>query len=167
MKLVTQIEERPEVPYVGIPITVDLAHMGDANALIPQIYAWLADHDLEPAGGPLYRYTSIGTKDEPMDLSVNVPVKEPVEASQGLVAGSLPAGRYAVGNHQGSPDEIADVHAAIQEWARKNDVTLASHTQRGREYWEARAETYLTDPREEPDMSKWQNEIVYLIAEGS
>ncbi|MDQ2894322.1 MAG: GyrI-like domain-containing protein [Actinomycetota bacterium] len=167
MNLTIQIEDRSLRPYVGIPTTVDLAHFWQANALIPQVYDWLTDHAVEPAGGPTYRYMSIGSRDETMDMSVNVPVARPVEATQGLVPGSLPAGRYVVGTHQGSPDEIAAVHAALRDWARQEHLALAMHTRAGREFWDARAESYLTDPRTQPDMSKWQNEVVYLIANES
>jgi effector-binding domain-containing protein len=164
VSLVTTLEDRPECHYVGIPATARLAEFGAVNALIPQIYGWLADHGLTPAGGPLYRYMSIGSLDEPVDISVNVPVAQPVEASQGLTAGSLPAGRYVVGRHQGSPDEVKDAHRAVQDWARARGVSLAVRTRDGREYWRARAEFYLTDPQVEPDMSKWRNELVYLVS---
>lgn len=44
MNLTIQVEARPERHYVGVSISVDLAHVAQANALIPQVYGWLADH---------------------------------------------------------------------------------------------------------------------------
>ena len=31
--------------------------------------------------------------------------------------------------------------------------------------WGARLEFYLTDPREEPDMSKWQTQLAFRLAD--
>ncbi len=35
----------------------------------------------------------------------------------------------------------------------------------GGERWGSRLEIYLTDPNEEPDMSKWQTQLAFRLAD--
>ncbi|AVZ38929.1 MULTISPECIES: GyrI-like domain-containing protein [unclassified Dietzia] len=113
-------QDRPETHYVGMAVTARFSEFGSPggpNEMIPLVYQWLADHGIAPRSGPLYIYRNVGAPGEPVDLTVAVPVAEAVEPTNGLVAGSLPAGEYVVGRHVGEPDEIPAAHVRVQEWA--------------------------------------------------
>lgn len=164
MSLEISVRERPAVRYVGIPVTARLSEFGAAdgpNAMIPRIYQWLADHAIAPRGGPLYVYRHTGAADEPVDLTVAVPIAEPVRPTGGLVHGSLPAGVYIIGRHTGSPDGIPASQAAVQRWAREHGHGLGTARADDGTLWTGYAEHFLTDPSEEPDASQWVTELLF------
>ncbi|QFG25070.1 GyrI-like domain-containing protein [Actinomadura sp. WMMB 499] len=155
------VERRGTVHYAGIRIAVTFAEWGSANALVAEVYGWLAQRGTVPGGGPVYRYRTVGDAERPFDLEVGVPVAEAVEGDGRVHAGSLPAGTYAVLLHEGHPDGLGKAHAALQEWAGEMGLEL----DRDGEVWAARYETYLTDPAQEPDLAKWRTELAYLVKE--
>jgi GyrI-like small molecule binding domain len=77
----------------------------------------------------------------------------------------LPAGRYATLPHTGHPDGLADATASLLSWAAEQglawDVTETSDGER----WEARLEIYETDPAQEPDMTRWQTQLAFRLAD--
>lgn len=167
MALEISTQDRPATHYVGIPVTAKLAEFGAAdspNDMVPRVYQWLAEHEVAPRGGPLYVYRHVGGVDEPVDLTVAVPVAKPVKPTSGLVLGSLPAGTYVVGRHVGAPDEIRDSHAEVQEWAKDNGHRLDVLTDDSGALWTGHAEHFLTDPSQEPDASKWVTELLFKTA---
>lgn len=157
-------QERPTTHYVGTPITARLSEFGapdGPNGMIPRVYQWLAEHENAPQSGPLYIYRHLGGPEEPVDLTVAVPVAEPVKPTSGLVLGSLPAGTYVVGRHTGSPDQIPDSHAKVQEWAKDNGHRLDALRDDSGTLWTGHAEHFLTDPSVQPDPSKWVTELLF------
>lgn len=157
-------QERPTTHYVGIPVTARLPEFGapdGPNEMIPRVYQWLADHAVVPQSGPLYIYRHVGVSDDPVDLTVAVPVAEPVKPTNGLVLGSLPAGTYVVGRHEGAPDQIPESHAKVQKWAAANGHRLDALRNDDGTLWTGHAEHFLTDPTEEPDASRWVTELLF------
>lgn len=157
-------QERPTTHYVGIPVTARLSEFGapdGPNDMIPRVYQWLVDHNIVPQSGPLYIYRHVGTSEEPVDLTVAVPVAEPVKPTNGLVLGSLPAGTYVVGRHEGAPDRIPASHVKVREWADANGHHLDVLRNDSGALWTGHAEHFLTDPSEESDPSKWVTELLF------
>ena len=80
------------------------------------------------------------------------------------------AGRYATFLHVGpyTHTEVPDLGAARAEvlgWAEERGVKLAiSKTDQGTAF-QAYVEHYITDASREPDWSKWQTELAYLVDE--
>ncbi|MGO2111822.1 MAG: GyrI-like domain-containing protein [Pseudoclavibacter sp.] len=167
MSLDIAAHERETTHYVGIPVTARLAEFGapgGPNELIPRIYQWLADHEIAPRGGPLYVYRHIGNTDEPVDLTVAVPIVDAVNGTSGLVAGRLPAGTYVIGRHVGAPDQISGSYARVREWAAANGHRLGPLSDDAGARWTGHAEHFMTDPTEEPDTSKWVTELLFKTA---
>lgn len=164
MSLDISLQERPVAHYVGIPVSARFAEFGapdGPNHQIPRIYQWLADHGVVPLGGPLYVYRHLGRDDEPSDLTVAVPIAEPVTPSSGLVLGSLPAGSYVVGRHAGSPDELFDSYEKVRSWAESHGHRLDTVRDEDGTVWTGFAEHFLTNPAEQPDPSKWVTELLF------
>ena len=151
--------ERTEQPYVAIPIRATLREWGEVNALVPEVYGWLAARGIAPAGAVFYRHHVIGGVDEKFSVEVGVPVAEPVEGDGRVLAGAKPAGRYVVDVHHGHPDGIAKAHLALVDWAARHDVPLAKDG----DVWGGLFESYLSDPEVEPDLGKWETELAYLV----
>lgn len=164
MSLEISAEERPVMHYVGIPVTARYAEFGapdGPNAMVSRVYQWLADHAVTPQGGPLYVYRHLGNESEPADLTVAVPIAEPVTPTDGLVLGGLPAGTYVVGRHVGPPDGLFAASDAVRAWAQENGHRLDALRDDSGTLWTGFAEYFLTDPAEEPDISAWVAELLF------
>lgn len=167
MALAVSTQERPSTHYVGLPVSARFSEFGapdGPNEMVPRIYQWLGEHDVDPLGGPLYIYRHLGeSRAQTVDLTVGVPVAEPVAPSSGLVLGRLPAGVYVVGRHVGSPDTIAAARAEVDEWAQAHGHRLPTTREDDGMRWTGFAEHFLTNPAEEPDRSKWVTELLFKI----
>lgn len=150
------LEDREEQPYVSIAIEANLQEWGKVNALIPELFTWLGDR--EPAGAPFFRHRVIGGMEERFELEVGIPVVRPTEPDGRVQAGSKPAGTYAVLMHEAHPDTIVNSHQALLTWAEEHGIELS----RTNEAWDALFESYLTNPEEEPNPTKWRTELAYL-----
>jgi effector-binding domain-containing protein len=156
-----QIQQRDPQPYAGLPVTVTMETFpAAADASFPELFGWLRDHGLAPAGAPFIRYHVIDMEAE-LEIEFGIPVTAPVEASGRVRPGVLPAGRYATLIHVGPYDQLVAANAALQDWAQREGITLESSPDGRR--WAGRVEHYLTDPAAEPDPAKWETEVAYLI----
>src|SRR5215467_7712798 len=96
-----QLIERPAQHYVAIPARVTMqSMMGLLPKLWPEVAEWLTARGLTPSGAPLIRWVVIDMANE-MLIEVGLPVAEPVTGDERVVAGTLPAGPYAVTVHSG------------------------------------------------------------------
>jgi len=82
-----------------------------------------------------------------------------------VVSGVLPAGRYAELTHVGHPSELMAATKALLDWAAEQGLTWDMTPGEGGERWGCRLETYLTDPSQEPDMSKWVTQLAFKLAD--
>jgi effector-binding domain-containing protein len=158
-----QIQERAALPYMGLPLTVTMATFGAAiDAGYPELFGWLAAHDLAPAGPPLIRYHVIDM-DGDMEVELGVPVAAPAAGDDRVRSAELPGGRYVSLLHTGPYDQLVAANGALQAWAAEHDVALESDAT-GHQF-QGRVEHYLTDPAAEPDPTRWQTDVAYLIAD--
>ena len=100
-----------------------------------------------------------------LEIEAGVPLAAAVDGDDHVVAGVLPAGRYATVTHTGHPSELVDVTGALLDWAAEQGLTWDISPAEDGDRWGARVEFYLTDPREEPDMSKWQTQLAFRLAD--
>lgn len=163
MSRTPQVTVRAAQHYAGIKETVTMDTIGPAvDRAFPELFGWLGGQGITPAGPPFIRFLVI---DMAADLEVDfgVPVASPVTAGGRVQPGVLPGGRYLVLRHAGPYDQLIGANAELQDWAEANGVSFErSDTPRG-SAWPGRIEQYLTDPSTEPDPSKWQTDIAYLI----
>src|ERR1700755_975426 len=94
------VTDRPTQDYVGIKRTVTMTSIADIADRIPDLFAWLGQHDIPPAGAPFLKYTVMDMERE-LEIEAGVPVSAPVQGSGEIFAGVLPAGRYATVTHVG------------------------------------------------------------------
>jgi effector-binding domain-containing protein len=100
-----------------------------------------------------------------LQVEVGVPVAAAVEDDGDVRGGTLPAGRYAVMMHTGAPDTLGAATADLLRWAEGRGLAFdMSQTDAG-ESWGSRVEFYLTDPAEQPDVSKWQTQLAFRLAD--
>jgi effector-binding domain-containing protein len=156
-----RIEYRAAQPYVGLTETVSMADLPAAvDRGFPELFGWLQTNGLLPAGAPLIRYVQV---DMPAKLTIElgVPIDGDSPVDERIRRAELPAGRYAISMHVGPYDGLMAANAALQQWGREQHIVWAMDEDG---CWGGRVESYLTDPSQQPDASKWQTELAYLIA---
>lgn len=160
-----RIVERAAQPYVAITASVPMTRM--AATLPPlngEVFGWLEARGIAPAGPPLWKYNLIDM-DGDLEIEVGVPVADKAAGDDRVRCGVLPAGRYATLRHVGHPDELVDATAALLRWADGEGLRWDVADSPAGERWAARLEVYLTDPQEEPDLTKWETDLVFKLAD--
>lgn len=159
------VVERPAQPYVAIRAQVTMQTMDSIlPPLMPQVFAWLGERGIPPAGPPFWKYNVIDM-DRLLEVEVGVPVATPVDGDDRVLAGVLPAGRYVTLRHTGHPDGLIDVIASLQEWAKREGLAWDRADTPDGERWAARLEIYETDPAVEPDMNKWTTQLAFRLSD--
>ena len=159
-----EIVTRAEQPYVAIRGHVTMAEIGPFAVRTGEVFGWLGARGLAPAGPPFLKYNVIDMMRQ-LEIDNGVPVGAPVEVDGDMIAGVIPAGRYATVTHVGHPSELMGVTGALLDWAAGQGLTWDVSPDAGGERWVSRVEFYLTDPREQPDMSKWATELAFRLAD--
>jgi len=128
--------QREETTRDGIAATVD--------RVFPALFRRLGEVGVAPAGAPFIRYLETGDR---YVLELGVPVPEGVDSN--LEDSSLPAGRVAYLRHVGPYDGLPQAFEELREWIAANGEEIAGPG------WEI----YVTDPRAEPDSSRWVTDV--------
>jgi effector-binding domain-containing protein len=155
------VTERQAQDYVAIKRTVTMTSIADIADRIPEVFAWLGQHDIEPAGAPFLKYNVIDMERE-LEIEAGVPVNTPVEGSGEIFAGVLPAGRYATVTHVGHPDDLIDVTGRLLNWAHEHDLEFDRADSPAGDVWRCRLEIYHSNPMEVP-IDKWETELAFLL----
>ena len=164
MSSAPEIVTRPEQPYAAIRVRVSMA---DLAAVVPplnqEVFAWLGERGVSPAGAPFWKYNVIDMAAK-LEIEAGVPVAAAVAGDDRVVTGVLPAGRCATLTHVGHPSELVAATGALLDWAAAQGLTFDVTPGDDGEVWACRLENYLTDPSQEPDMSKWVTELAFKLA---
>jgi len=164
MDVAPEITQRAAQPYTGISAWVTMAAVGSVADRIPEIFGWLGARGIAPVGPPFFRYHVIDMERQLL-VEAGVPVASAVEDDGDIRSGILPAGRFAVMTHTGAPQTLIAATSALLDWAGARELVWdVSQTDAG-EKWGCRLESYLTDPAQQPDMSKWQTELAFRLAD--
>jgi effector-binding domain-containing protein len=160
------IEQRAALPYVGIRMQFRMDEFAAAvDAAFPELFGWLAEHGISPAGPPFIRYHVIDMPAR-LDVEFGIPVAAAAQGDDHVRPGVLPAGRYVTLRHTGPYDGLIAGNAALQDWAKARGITLGSRDTDNGEAWRSRVEHYPVDPSAEPDPAKWEVDIAYLVSAG-
>jgi len=102
--------------------------------------------------GPAYAlYRGVPT--DTADLEVGFPTSEPIDPTDGVEAGSLPAGRVARAIHQGGYDQLGSSWGQLEQWIRDQDLQPAAP------FWEV----YVTQPRPDMDPDELRTELNWPV----
>lgn len=159
------LQQRPERPYAAIKVLVTMTELGDVvPPLNAEVFGWLAQHGVTPAGPPFWKYNVIDMARQ-LEIEAGVEVEQPITGDDRVTAGVLPAGIYATLLHVGHPDALIDATKDLLEWGAKEGITWDKSDSAEGERWAARLEFYLTNPDDEPDMTKWETELAFRVAD--
>ena len=165
MKHQPQIQERAAQPYLAIPLTVTMegGFGEEVESGFSELFGWLEEHGVAPAGAPFIRFLVIEMEGE-LEIELAVPVAEGVSGEGRFRADVLPGGRYGTLLHVGPYDDLVASNVALQEWAEEQGIVWDSWDTDLGSAWRGRVERYLSDPSVERDPSKWEVEVAYLTA---
>ncbi len=96
-------------------------------------------------------------------VPVPVPAPAPVEGDDRVIAGVLPAGRYATVVHVGPYDGLIGAVDNLLQWADSQGLEWDSSSAEDGEHWGCRLEIYLTDPSQQPDPATWQTQLAFRL----
>jgi effector-binding domain-containing protein len=165
MSAAPEIVEWPGRPYVAIVAQVTMATLGtEVPPLNGEVFRWLAERGAEPAGAPFWKYNVIDM-DRELEIEAGVTVPQPLAGDDRVISGTLPAGRYATLIHVGHPSELVGATSTLLNWAAGQGLTWDMSPDEAGERWGSRLEIYLTDPSKEPDMSKWETQLAFRLAD--
>lgn len=158
------IVDRGEQLYAFIRGSVRMDDFAVIADRLPELYGWLTTRGADLAGAPFFRFNSIDMEGE-SEVEAGVPVVTMPEPEGDIGLAVLPPGRYATVVHTGHPDQLFGVVTAVRDWAAREGLEWDMTVVDGAERWTCRLESYLTDPRVEPDMSKWEIELAFRLAD--
>ena len=158
------IVRRPEQHYVGVRRTVTMQTFPEVADRMPVLFGWLAERGIEPAGAPFFRYLVIDMSRE-LVVEAGFPVAEPVPGDGEVFSDVLPAGRYVSLTHVGHPSELVGVIGELNTWAAAQGLRYDVTESPAGDRFGCRLEIYKTDPRVQPDMSKWETELAFRLAD--
>jgi effector-binding domain-containing protein len=165
MTATPEIVNRPAQPYAAIRVQVTMDELGMVvPPLNQEVFAWLGEHDAAPVGAPFWKYNLIDMADK-LEVEAGVPVAAAVPGDDRVLSGVLPAGRYATLTHVGHPSELIEATRTLRDWAAGQGLTWDMTPAEAGERWGCRLEIYLTDPGEEPDMSRWVTQLAFRLAD--
>lgn len=159
-----RIEQRTEQPCVFIRCHVGMGEIEPkATSLVPQVFAWLGQHDVEPKGPVFFRYNVVDMEAE-MEIDVGVILHKAVKGDARVQPGTVPAGTYVTLRHTGHPDELMEATRLLLEWGDAHQVKWRKrqHGKTG-EAWDARFELYEDGPDTQPDLTKWRTDLAFQV----
>ena len=163
MSSAPEIVTRAEQPYVAVRAKVTMGEIAAFARRFGEVFGWLDSHGLAPAGPPFFKYNVIDMARE-LEMEAGVPIAAAIGGDDQMVAGVLPAGRYATLTHVGHPSELMAATKALLDWAAEQGLTWDETPSEDGDRWACRLENYLTDPGQEPDMSKWVTQLAFKLA---
>jgi effector-binding domain-containing protein len=159
-----RIITRPEQPYVGVRAVVTLETIGRVADRIGELIGWLTARGAAPVGAPFLRYWVIDMPGR-LDVEAGVPTAGPLDGEGDVAAGTIPAGRYATVTHHGHPTGLIDATASLLAWADEQGLNWDAHDDGEGTAWGCRLEVFMTNPMEQPDMSQWDTDLVFRLAD--
>ena len=159
-----KIDERVAQAYVGIRTQVPMQKLG---VVIPQfadeLFAWLGQQGIAPAGPPFTRYHVIDMEKE-LDIEIGIPVAVNITGDGRVSLGVLPAGRYASLVYTDVSRGI-EGNAALLGWGNAQRLVWDQWPTEKGDAFGGRVEFFLSDPDEEPDPGKWETEVAIRLAD--
>ncbi|MFD9222399.1 GyrI-like domain-containing protein [Streptomyces sp. NPDC060064] len=158
------VVERGEQLYAFVRGAVRMDAFAVIADRLPELIGWLTSRGAEFNGAPFFRFNAIDMDGE-SEVEAGMPVVSAPEPEGDIGIAVLPAGRYVTVTHTGHPDRLFATITALREWAAREGLEWDMTVVDGVERWACRIESYLTDPRVEPDMSKWEIQLAFRLAD--
>lgn len=153
----------PDRGYAFIAHRLPLADVGPAAAEgFASVEGWLRRRGLAPAGAPFLRYRRIDMAGT-LDVETGIPIGDAGVAEAPIGFDRLPSGRYACLRWAGPYNSLVAGNAELIAWGGREGIAWDMTPSPEGDLFEARLETFLVGPTQEPDSAKWLTEIAIRL----
>ena len=157
------VEFRESQPYASIRKQVMMNKIPeDIPPLIDILSKRLQELNVEITGEPFFRYWEYIEKGQ-IVVEAGLPVSATLTEFDDITWDAFPAGNYLGLTHQGSYDKLGEVHMFLEKYSKENNLALDDQKTPTGVKWGCRAELYITDPLETPDVNDWLTEVIFLL----
>ena len=153
-----QVQQRTAQAYLAIhaQVATEADFRRAADRGFPELFGWLGEHEIAPAGPLFIRYLVVDDDGDPREIELGVPVAPGIPGDERVRSGELPAGRWATYLHVGpyrseTEPDLAAGRATLRDWADAQGLPRADYV-----------EHFVKGPVEEPDHARWETELAYL-----
>lgn len=150
------IVKRRATPYLAIAREAVIPFGAVISKTMPKVDRWLAKNGVEH-GPAIFRYNRIKMPELGMEFGFVLPRKHAGDGD--IVAGVLPAGRYATVTYWGPYRHLINVTATLIGWAKECGHAFDMTTGRDGQHFASRFELYENGPQDEPDPDKLETSI--------
>ena len=115
------------------------------------------------AGGCSFFKYNVVDIERGLEIEFGIPTANAVTGDERVIAGVLPAGRYASLVHRGPYQQLYDANAALLDWIREQGLAIDVTGSPQGDRFGCRLEIYLTDPAAEKDPAKLETEVAIRL----
>jgi len=160
---IPQVVERGAEPYLAIRTGGAMRDLPQfAPPLQPKLHGWMADRKIKP-GLTLFRYRGFGS-DGSVELDVGATTAQAETGSDEVIAGELPAGRYAAATYTGPYDRLYDAFCMLNGWINARGLTPDAQSGPDGFRPACQVEIYRVGPMETNDPTTFETDIVIKLA---
>ncbi|KKB13524.1 hypothetical protein VE25_01455 [Devosia geojensis] len=159
-----KIMELPGRPYLGVRKIVKIPFGTVASKALADLKRRMKKRGIAATDAPFFRYNIIDMPSA-LEIDFGLPTERQESADDLLVAGTLPAGRYATLTHTGHYRNLIAANGALLDWVKAQGLQLDTHPSPAGDVFGCRLEIYPTDPKVEKDSSKWVTELAFKLAD--
>lgn len=154
--------DRPAQRYVAERATLAIPEFPRIADRLPPLIGGLAARGVTPAGPPFFRYRVLhpGMR---FTVEAAVPIDGEFTPDEPAFLDELPAGRYVLDTYVGAPDGLAAATASVLAWGEAEGLVWDRREGPDGEEWGGRLEVLRTDPREEPDPTRWVTDLLFRL----
>lgn len=149
------LKKMPAQTVVSIRETIP--NYGEVGKLIGEVFGFLGQHGIQPAGAPFTVWHDHDFRETEVDAEVAVQIAaaiSPVLSGNGRVKISLlPAVEMACVIHQGSYDDFGLAYSALAEWIEANGYRITGSNR----------EIYLSGPESTTNPAEYVTEIQFPV----
>lgn len=161
---IPQVVERPAAPFVAYRIGGQMRELPNfAPPHIDRLANWIGERAIAGAGPMFFRYRRFGG-DGSVSLDVGALTEIPQAGGDGVEAGELPAGRYALATYTGPYDRLYDAMAMLNGWITGRGLKTAGRENADGSEVDCQTEIYRVSPVDVADPAKYETDLLILLA---
>lgn len=146
------VVERAAQPYVAIRRQVNIPFGTVATKTMKQVQKAIKAQGIQGTGAAIFKYNIVVMP--ALEIEFGFETETLQTASGELMAGTLPAGRYAELRYVGPYSRLYKVNGALIDWSRAQGLVFDVEAKPDGDHFASRVEFYPNGPDDEPDRSK-------------
>jgi len=147
-----RVVERAAQPYVAIRRQVNIPFGTVATKTMKQVQKAIKAQEIQGTGAAIFKYNIVVMPALEIEFGFETATLQ--ETSGELIAGTLPAGRYAELEYTGPYSRLYKVNGTLIDWSRAQGLEFDMHTEPDGDHFASRVEFYPNGPEDEPDRNK-------------